>query len=65
MGEFQVLKQEFPKGVDLIYESVGGQMFETCMNALAVYGRMVIIGMISQVYFFYSYSCVRFRSHMF
>ena len=48
---FQVLKQEYPKGVDLIYESVGGQMFETCMNALAVYGRMVVIGMISQVYF--------------
>jgi len=43
-----VLKQEYPKGVDLIYESVGGQMFETCMNALAVYGRMVVIGMISQ-----------------
>jgi NADPH-dependent curcumin reductase CurA len=48
---FQVLKQEYPKGMDLIYESVGGQMFETCMNALAVYGRMVVIGMISQVYF--------------
>lgn len=44
----EVLKQEFPKGVDVIYESVGGQMFQTCMNALAIYGRMVVIGMISQ-----------------
>lgn len=23
-------------------------MFQTCMNALAIYGRMVVIGMISQ-----------------
>ncbi|PWA79250.1 Alcohol dehydrogenase, C-terminal [Artemisia annua] len=51
-GQFvvqQVLKKEFPKGVDIVYESVGGDMFDTCFNALAVYGRMVIIGMISQV----------------
>nr|GEY88300.1 ARP protein [Tanacetum cinerariifolium] len=33
----QVLKKEFPKGVDIVYESVGG-----------IYGRMVVIGMISQ-----------------
>jgi len=44
----EVLKKEFPKGVNVIYESVGGQMFDTCMNALAVFGRMVVIGMISQ-----------------
>jgi NADPH-dependent curcumin reductase CurA len=43
----EVLK-EFPKGVHVIYESVGGQMFDTCMNALAIFGRMVVIGMISQ-----------------
>ena len=46
---FQVLKKEFPKGVDIIYESVGGDMFDLCLNALAVYGRMIVIGMISQV----------------
>ncbi|KAF8410045.1 hypothetical protein HHK36_002565 [Tetracentron sinense] len=45
----QVLKKEFPKGVDIIYESVGGEMFDLCLNALAVYGRLVVIGMISQV----------------
>ncbi|WOH04726.1 hypothetical protein DCAR_0624138 [Daucus carota subsp. sativus] len=43
-----VLKKEFPKGVDIIYESVGGQMFDLCLNALAIYGRLVVIGMISQ-----------------
>lgn len=44
----QVLKKEFPQGVDIIYESVGGKMFDTCLNALAVHGRMIVIGMISQ-----------------
>ncbi|RXH88078.1 hypothetical protein DVH24_042149 [Malus domestica] len=44
---------EFPKGVDIIYESVGGDMFDLCLNALVVYGRLVVIGMTSQVL----YSC--------
>ncbi|KAI5661072.1 hypothetical protein M9H77_20395 [Catharanthus roseus] len=43
-----VLKKEFPKGVDIVYESVGGDMFDICLNALAVYGKLVVIGMISQ-----------------
>ncbi|KAL2537386.1 ARP protein (REF) [Forsythia ovata] len=43
-----VLKAEFPKGVDIVYESVGGEMFNLCLNALANYGRLVVIGMISQ-----------------
>jgi NADPH-dependent curcumin reductase CurA len=46
---FQVLKKEYPRGVDIIYESVGGEMFDLCLNALAVHGRLVVIGMISQV----------------
>ncbi|XP_057417183.1 uncharacterized protein LOC130711530 isoform X2 [Lotus japonicus] len=43
-----VLRKEFPKGVDIIYESVGGDMFNLCLNALAVHGRLIVIGMISQ-----------------
>ncbi|KAH7833264.1 hypothetical protein Vadar_004652 [Vaccinium darrowii] len=43
-----VLKEEFSKGVDIVYEAVGGAMFDLCLNALAVYGRLVVIGMISQ-----------------
>ena len=49
----QVLKNEFPKGLDIIYESVGGDMFNLCLNALAVYGRLIVIGMISQVRVFF------------
>ncbi|KAI9127937.1 hypothetical protein K1719_000930 [Acacia pycnantha] len=43
-----VLTKEYPKGIDIIYESVGGDMFNLCLNALAVYGRLIVIGMISQ-----------------
>ncbi|XP_052824817.1 prostaglandin reductase-3 [Octopus bimaculoides] len=43
-----VLKTEFPNGIDIIYESVGGEMFETCLNSLAVKGRLIIIGYITQ-----------------
>eukprot|EP00850_Spirogloea_muscicola_P014689 SM000107S14055 [mRNA] locus=s107:252682:258978:+ [translate_table: standard] len=45
----KVLKKEFPQGVDVVYESVGGAMFQTCLNSLARFGRMIIIGMMSQV----------------
>lgn len=43
-----VLRKEFPKGIDIIYESVGGDMLNLCLNALAVHGQLIIIGMISQ-----------------
>ncbi|KAJ3262345.1 Prostaglandin reductase 3 [Boothiomyces macroporosus] len=42
-----VLKKEYPKGVDIVFESVGGEMFQTCMKALNVKGRMIIIGAVS------------------
>ncbi|XP_078432642.1 ARP protein (REF) isoform X2 [Wolffia australiana] len=42
------LRKEFPEGVNIIYESVGGDMFHTCVNALAIYGRLIVIGMVSQ-----------------
>ena len=43
-----VLKAEFPKGMNIIYESVGGEMFKTCLGALSRQGRLVVIGMMSQ-----------------
>uniref|UniRef100_A0A1D1XRB2 Zinc-binding alcohol dehydrogenase domain-containing protein 2 n=1 Tax=Anthurium amnicola TaxID=1678845 RepID=A0A1D1XRB2_9ARAE len=43
-----VLKKEFPEGVNIIYESVGGEMFDMCLNALATHGRLIVIGMMSQ-----------------
>lgn len=42
-----VLKKEFPKGVDVVYESIGGEMFDTCVNRLATKGRLVTIGFIT------------------
>ncbi|KAJ3276814.1 Prostaglandin reductase 3 [Terramyces sp. JEL0728] len=49
-----VLKKEYPKGVDIVFESVGGEMFQTCMKSLNVkgsdlliLGRMIIIGAVS------------------
>lgn len=42
-----VLKSEYPKGIDVVYESVGGEMFNTCVKSLAPRGRVIIIGYIS------------------
>lgn len=42
-----VLKAEYPHGVDVVYESIGGAVFETCLNNLAVGGRLIVIGAIS------------------
>ncbi|KAK7486450.1 hypothetical protein BaRGS_00022374 [Batillaria attramentaria] len=42
-----VLKAEYPKGVNVVYESVGGSVFETCLNNLALHGRLLVIGAIS------------------
>lgn len=43
----EVLRKEYPNGVDVVYESIGGEIFETCVDNLAVHGRLVIIGMIA------------------
>lgn len=42
-----VLQKEYPKGVDVVYESVGGEVFNTCVKSLAKRGRLIIIGFIS------------------
>lgn len=44
----QVLAEEYPDGVDLIYESVGGDLFDVCVNALARRGRLLSIGYVSE-----------------
>jgi NADPH-dependent curcumin reductase CurA len=43
-----VLTAEYPRGMDVIYESVGRQMFDTCVDHLAIRGRLVIIGYITE-----------------
>ena len=43
----QVLRKEYPKGVDVVYESVGGGVFDLAVNTLATGGRLIVIGFIS------------------
>jgi hypothetical protein len=43
-----VLTSEYPRGVDLVYESVGRKLFDTCLDHLAIRGRLVIIGYITE-----------------
>ena len=43
-----VLQQEYPQGIDLIFECIGKQMFDTCVDNLAVRGRLVVVGFISE-----------------
>ncbi|XP_068093171.1 prostaglandin reductase 3 isoform X2 [Hyperolius riggenbachi] len=42
-----VLKEKCPEGVDVVYESVGGEMFDMSVNCLATKGHLIIIGFIS------------------
>lgn len=42
-----VLRKEYPRGIDIVYESVGGDMFDECVKNLAVKGRLIVIGFVS------------------
>lgn len=44
----EVLKKEYPNGVDVVWESIGGEMFKTCLKHLAIRGRLIVIGYIRQ-----------------
>jgi hypothetical protein len=44
----EVLASEYPSGINLIYEGVGGELFDTCIDALARYGRLLSIGYVSE-----------------
>ncbi|XP_068179749.1 prostaglandin reductase 3-like [Antennarius striatus] len=43
----KTLRKEYPRGVDVVYESVGGSVLETAVNNLAQKGRLIVIGFIS------------------
>jgi len=43
-----VLSAEYEDGFDLIYEGVGGPLFDTCVDALARHGRLLSIGYVSE-----------------
>lgn len=43
-----VLQQEYPNGIDLVFDCIGKQVFDTCVNHLAIRGRLVVVGFISE-----------------
>lgn len=43
-----VLQQEYPHGIHLVFDCVGRHVFDTCVNHLAIRGRLVIVGFISE-----------------
>lgn len=43
-----VLRAEVPEGVDVAYESVGRELFDVALGALAVRGRLLVIGYVSE-----------------
>lgn len=43
----RTLRAEYPKGIDVVYESVGGSVLELALNCLANKGRLIVIGFIS------------------
>jgi len=42
-----VLEDEYPGGIDLVLDSVGGKLFDTCVEHLAPLGRLVVLGFVS------------------
>lgn len=40
----EVLEREYPRGIDIAYDSVGGEIFDTFLDHLAMYGRLIISG---------------------
>jgi NADPH-dependent curcumin reductase CurA len=44
----QVLQEEYPNGVNLVFECIGRQVFDTCVDNLAVRGRLVVVGFVSE-----------------
>lgn len=43
-----VLAQEYPQGIDLVCENVGRKMFDVAVQHLAIFGRVVCIGAVSE-----------------
>jgi NADPH-dependent curcumin reductase CurA len=43
-----VLQQDYPSGINLVFDCVGKQVFDTCVNHLATRGRFVVVGFISE-----------------
>ena len=46
-GTFEALKAAAPKGIDVYFDNVGGDMFETCLAQMRLGGRIACCGAIS------------------
>jgi NADPH-dependent curcumin reductase CurA len=44
----RVLKTEYPQGINLVFDCVGKQVFDTCIENLAMRGRLVVVGYIAE-----------------
>ncbi|WP_245894011.1 zinc-binding dehydrogenase [Chamaesiphon polymorphus] len=44
----RVLKTEYPNGVNLVFDCVGKQVFDTCVDNLAMRGRLIVVGYIAE-----------------
>jgi hypothetical protein len=44
----RVLKTEYLNGINLIFDCVGKQVFDACLENLAIRGRLVVVGFISE-----------------
>ena len=44
----EVLRDEFPRGIDVAFEGVGGAMFDAVLENMASGGRLLVAGYISQ-----------------
>jgi NADPH-dependent curcumin reductase CurA len=44
----KVLREEYPDGLNLVYEGVGSSLFDTCVDNLAVHGRLLSIGYVGE-----------------
>lgn len=47
MTPFEYFTRSF-RSIDVVYESVGGETFETCVKHLATCGVLIVIGAVSQ-----------------
>jgi NADPH-dependent curcumin reductase CurA len=44
----RVLKTEYPNGINLVFDCVGKQVFDTCVDNLAIRGRLIVVGYIAE-----------------
>ncbi|POM70402.1 Alcohol dehydrogenase [Phytophthora palmivora] len=42
-----VLKKEYPDGINLAFESVGGELFKSVLDNIAIFGRIIVFGNVS------------------